>query len=268
VSVLAVDWSGRRTGERRFLWTAEAADGALLGLACGRTRAELTDDLLARASASPGVVVGFDFSFSLPTWFLDERGFAGASDLWDAAARDGEDWLRECAPPFWGRPGKRRPELPGHLRVTEAAIGAIGGIRPKSTFQIGGAGSVGTGSLRGFPVLARLRAAGFSIWPFDAPASAPIAVEIYPRLLTGAVVKSDVGARGAYLDRHFPSLAPDLRDLAVSSEDAFDAAVSALVMSQHEPNLRALPPVDDPVLLREGSVWAPDVRSPPQSSRR
>ena len=76
MSVLAVDWSGRRTGERRFLWTAEAADGALLDLACGRTRAQLTDDLLARASASPGVVVGFDFSFSLPAWFLDERRFA------------------------------------------------------------------------------------------------------------------------------------------------------------------------------------------------
>jgi hypothetical protein len=261
MSVFAVDWSGRRTGERRDLWTAEAADGELLGLACGRTRAQVSADLVARAGERPGPVVGFDFSFSLPAWFLDQRGFAGAPELWDAATRDGEDWLRDCAPPFWGRPGRPRPELPQHLRVTEAGIAAVGGVRPKSTFQIGGAGSVGTGSLRGFPVLARLRAAGFAIWPIDAPAPAPVAVEIYPRLLTGAVVKSDLHARRAHLEERHPRFPPALRELAVASEDAFDAAVSATVMSLHEDELRALPAVDDPVLRREGCVWVPAVRS-------
>ena len=48
-----------------------------------------------------------------------------------------------------------------------------------------------------------------------------------------------------------------MRDLAAGSEDAFDAAVSALVMSVHEPELRALPTVDDPVVRREGWVWSP-----------
>lgn len=268
MSVFAVDWSGRRTGERRYLWTAEAADGELLRLACGRTRAQVTADLVARADETPGPVVGFDFSFSLPAWFLDQHGFAGAPELWDAATRHGEDWLRDCAPPFWGRPGRPRPALPEHLRVTEAGVEAIGGIRPKSTFQIGGAGSVGTGSLRGFPVLAHLRAAGFAIWPIDAPAPAPVAVEIYPRLLTGAVVKSDLQARRAHLEVRHPDIAPGLRELAVASEDAFDAAVSALVMSLREDDLRALPAVDDPVLRREGCVWVPGVRSPtPQPSR-
>jgi hypothetical protein len=257
VSVLAIDWSGRRTGERRYLWTAEAAGGELLRLTCGRTRAEVKGDLVRRRGETPGPVVGFDFSFSLPAWFLDQRGFAGAPDLWAAAARDGEGWLHDCAPPFWGRPGRPRPELPQHLRVTEAGLAAVGGIRPKSTFQIGGAGSVGTGSLRGFPVLARLRDAGFAIWPIDAPAAAPVAVEIYPRLLTGAVVKSDLEARRAHLDARHPGIPPALRELAVASEDAFDAAVSALVMSVHERDLRALPAVDDPVLRREGCVWVP-----------
>ena len=259
MTVLAIDWSGRRTGERRYLWTAEAADGELVGLACGRTRGELAADLVARAAERPGLVVGFDFSFSLPEWFLDQQGFAGAPELWEAATRDGEDWLRDCAAPFWGRPGRPRPELPQHLRVTEAGIAAVGGVRPKSTFQIGGAGSVGTGSLRGFPVLARLRAAGFCVWPIDAPAAAPVAVEIYPRLLTGAVVKSDPQARRAHLDERHPGIAPEWRDLAINSEDAFDAAVSALVMSGHEHELRALPVVDDPVVRREGWVWSPAV---------
>ncbi len=257
MGVIAVDWSGRRTSERRYLWIAEAAAGELTGLECGRSRAQLGDDLVARVDADPGLVVGFDFSFSLPAWFLDQRGFAEAPDLWDAAARHGEDWLRTCAPPFWGRPGHRRPELPGHLRVTEAGIASVGGVRPKSTFQIGGPGSVGTGSLRGFPVLARLRRAGFAIWPFDAPATPPVAIEIYPRLLTGAVVKSDPAARRAHLEHRHPGLRPSLRELAVRSEDAFDAAVSALVMSAHEADLRALPTMDDPVARREGWVWAP-----------
>ena len=262
MSVFAVDWSGRRTGERRYLWTAEAAAGELVSLACGRTRQELAADLVARVGEEPGLVVGFDFSFSLPAWFLDQRGCTGAPELWELAARDGEDWLRACAFPFWGRPGKPRPELPQHLRATEAGIAAIGGVRPKSTFQIGGAGSVGTGSLRGFPVLARLRDAGFAVWPMDAPARPPVAVEIYPRLLTGAVVKSDLHARRAHLDDHHPGIAPGLRELAIGSEDAFDAAVSALVMSVHEDDLRALPAVDDPVVRREGWVWSPAVRSP------
>ena len=212
MSVLAVDWSGRRAGERRYLWIAEAVDGVLVGLEAGRSRVALIDHLVARLEADPTLVVGFDFSFSLPVWFLDDRGYATAPDLWDAAAREGEQWLQSSAPPFWGRPGRPRPLLTEHFRITEAHVGAVGGIRPKSTFQIGGAGSVGTGSVRGFPALVRLRTAGFAIWPFDAPAHPPVVVEIYPRTMTGPVVKSDPAARVAHLDRHHPGLDPGLRD--------------------------------------------------------
>src|SRR5258706_13147439 len=161
-----------------------------------------------------------------------ERSDDNARALWYAAAAEGEAWLRECEPPFWGRPGRPRPDLPAHFRHTEADIAAVGGIRPKSSFQIGGAGSVGTGSVRGFPALARLQDAGFAIWPFDAPARPPVAVEIWPRALTGPVGKSDATARAAYLDRHLPALASQLRDAAVGSEGAFDAAVSAVAVSQ------------------------------------
>jgi hypothetical protein len=256
MTVVAVDWSGRRSGERRYLWLAEAADGSLLRLECGRTRAELVAELVARATEDPAPVVGFDFSFSLPVWFLDRDGHQEAGDLWAAATRDGERWLRECEPPFWGRPGRRRPDGE-QLRATEAALAAVGGIRPKSTFQIGGAGSVGTGSVRGWPALLRLRDAGFAIWPFDEPAHPPVAVEIYPRALTGRVVKSDRSARARLLDARYPALPPALRARAIASEDAFDAAVSALEMSGHEHALRALPRVDDGTARREGRVWIP-----------
>jgi hypothetical protein len=257
VGVLAIDWSGRRTGAQRHIYAAEAVDGVLISLVAGRSREQVADVLVDRARRDRELVVGFDFSFSLPAWFLDECGFATAPDLWDAACAEGEDWLRACASPFWGRPGRRRPDTAEPLRVTERGVAAVGGIRPKSTFQIGGAGSVGTGSIRGFPVLARLRHAGFAIWPIDHPAPAPVAVEIYPRLLTGPVVKSDADARRAYLDTELPDLAPDLRAVAESSEDAFDAAASAVVMSRYVAELIDLPPVDDPRLRREGCVWTP-----------
>jgi hypothetical protein len=82
-------------------------------------------------------------------------------------------------------------------------------------------------------------------------------VEIYPRALTGPVVKRDPAARRTYLEARYPELPAQLRDLAVASEDAFDAAVSALVMSGHEAALRSLPALDEPVALREGWVWIP-----------
>ena len=158
---------------------------------------------------SPGVVVGFDFSFSLPEWFLHQRGYAERARA--LGRRPRPTAKRGCAtasPRSGVDRGDRRPDLPEHLRRTEAELAAVGGIRPKSSFQIGGAGSVGTGSVRGFPALARLQDAGFAIWPFDAPARPPVAVEIWPRALTGPVVKSDATARAAYLDRAPPRPRP------------------------------------------------------------
>jgi hypothetical protein len=257
MAVLAIDWSGRAVGASRHLWIAEARDGELLGLGAGRTRTEVATHLIDRAQRDDALIVGLDFSFSLPAWFLDDRGFADAPALWEAATAAGEEWIRECATPFWGRPGRPRPDLPEHWRVTERDLAAVGGIRPKSTFQLGGAGSVGTGSIRGFPVLARLRHAGFAIWPFDAPARPPVAIEIYPRLMTGAVVKSDPVARRRHLAENLPALRRDFAETAAASEDAFDAAVSAVVMSRHADALAVLPVVDDPILLREGCVWVP-----------
>jgi hypothetical protein len=254
--VVAVDWSGRAVGERTAIWLAEARDGQLVRLEDGRTRGQVADHLLDLAAADHELVVGFDFSFSLPGWFFEQRGFMTVDELWESAARDGEQWLRDCSPPFWGRTGHPRPELPAHLRVTEAAFGVVGGVRPKSTFQIGGAGSVGTGSIRAFPVLARLRSAGFAIWPFDA-ARLPLAIEVWPRACTGAVVKSNAGERTTLLDQRFPGLDPELRARAISSDDAFDAAVTALVMAARADEFPGLRPPGDAAARLEGWAWMP-----------
>jgi hypothetical protein len=105
-------------------------------------------------------------------------------------------------------------------------------------------------------LLHRLHQAGFSIWPFDPPGW-PRVIEIYPRLLTGPVAKANVEKRATYLAARYPDLASRFRDAAVRGEDAFDAAVSALVMAQHADALAHLPEVVDPREVREGMIWYP-----------
>ena len=262
--IIAIDWSGALAGARRKIWLAEVADGALVRLENGRDRQEVADHLIALAEHDPQVVIGLDFAFSLPSWFMDERGVATAQDLWAAAGREAEIWLSPPRPPFWGRPGTRRPELPDHFRRTERDVAPVAGIRPKSVFQVGGAGAVGTGSLRGMRLLHCLHRSGFSIWPFDPPRF-PLVLEIYPRSLTQAVVKSRPAARATYLAACYPHLRPDLSARATGSDDAFDAAVSALVMAAHADDPMALPSLTDPQLRREGMIWYPGCLVPLRS---
>jgi hypothetical protein len=261
VEVVAVDWSGAAQGAAARLWLAHVVDGTLVELGNGRSRPQVVDDLIALRDRAPdGLVAGLDFSFSFPEWFLRDRQCRDVDALWILAEREGEEWLAECAPPFWGRPGRRRPDLPAHLRRAEQSI-SVGGISPKSVFQLGGAGAVGTGSIRGMPHLRRLRQAGFSIWPFDA-ASPWTVLEIYPRLLTGPVRKSDPAQRALYLEATPWPVPPRFVGAMVGSEDAFDAGISALVMHAHVADLAALAPTDDPVLRVEGDVWTPHKINP------
>ena len=257
--VIAIDWSGAKRRPEKKIWLAEAtADGELLRLETGHNREQTADCLIEEARHGDEMIIGFDFAFSFPAWFVRERGYACAPALWAALATDGvaDAWLRHCAPPLWGRPDHPKPLLDEHFRATERDVGATAGISCKSVFQIGGAGAVGTGSIRGMPVLHQLLEAGFAVWPFT-PRAKATAVEIYPRLLTGPVKKSDEACRRAYVDSHFPAIGPTLRELACSSEDAFDAAVSALVMAGHAGELGALRQATDARTLLEGEIWRP-----------
>ena len=258
-SILAVDWSGARQGVRKKLWLAEGRGGSLVRVEAGRDRDELVSHLIRCAERTSELVVGLDFAFSLPAWFLRELGISTAPELWERVARCGEDWLAACTPPFWGPRGTRRPPNdPARplFRRTESERLPVGGIQPKSPFQIAGAGSVGTGSLRGMPHLRTLRAHGFSIWPFEPPRF-PLALEIYPRLLTGPLRKSSVSSRRLYLETHLAREPRRLLDLAASSEDAFDAAVSAVCMARHAEAFARLGADAEPVYRLEGRIWSP-----------
>ena len=248
---IAVDWSGATTGERTKIRIAEAVDGRLVALEGGRTRAEAIAWVCDRRATVEQCVAGFDFSFSLPVWFLDAHGCRTADDAWRLVAERGEEWLRDCPPPFWGRPGRGRGPEP-QLRACEEGQ-RVGGIVPKSVFQIGGAGAVGTGTLRGIPFLPALREAGWAIWPYDAPTDHVVA-EIWTRLLTGPVAKSRPDARRAWLRDHAEGPRGLLR-AAADSEDAFDAAACAVVLSRSDCSAAlAAPPPGDP---REGAMLVP-----------
>jgi hypothetical protein len=256
VRIVAVDWSGKLKGATESLWLAEVCDRKLTELRNGLERDELIAMLVDLAREDPRMVVGLDFAFSFPAWWCEEEGWSSGKDVWAAMETRGETLLEACRFPFWGRPGKRNPHPKARLyRRTEGDENAT---RPKSVFQIGGAGAVGTGSIRGMPHLLTLAENGFGIWPFSD--GWPRVVEIYPRVLTGRVKKGRWTARHGHLFERFPEQPRDLLERAAGSEDAFDAAVSGLVMGEHEAELRALSLVVDREYRVEGKIWKPEHR--------
>src|ERR1700733_5069245 len=289
--VVGIDWSGRvdAAGQRRHIWagvwTEDVVGKVSVRLEAGRTRAGVAEWLIEMARETPRMVVGFDFCFSFPAWFVrDEHGVSSGPEFWRRVVEEGhaERWLGRGAEDrrFWGRPGvghkgKRPAEFSGEflhrmLRATDidckiAALipeaerqARVRGITPKSVFQIGGSGSVGTASLRGFAVLLRLREAGFRVWPFDRPklvgaAARPLVVEMYTRLNTGAVRKSYAEARAAYLlkkrreDVAYTALSRGVMQKARGGEDAFDALVSTMVMAERRDTFARLPQPREPL---------------------
>ena len=298
---MAVDWSGDKgPGQRKKIWAGvwtRSAKGRVAGgivtLESGRTREELTAWLLEMAAETPALVVSMDCCFSYPAWFLREHGCKTVFEFWrHVAAGHGEQWLgTTCTEAerdlrFWGRPHKR-PEVfcgagyPTMMRrtdmenkVEQALEGGdperaakMRGITPKSPFQIGGSGSVGTGSLRAMEWLLRLWEGGFRVWPFeDADAGQPLLVEMYTRLLTGAVKKSNAEARKAYLAAKkqtdaalYAGLSRGVVKKALGSEDGFDSLVCCLEMVRWQEEFAGLRMTEDADLLLEGITWRPGV---------
>lgn len=295
--VIAVDWSGRidAPGQRRHIWAGIWTRGKVT-LEAGRTREELISWLIELSRETPGMVVSLDCCFSFPAWFLAEHGCATVFEFWKKVAEgQGERWLtRECDAiardvRFWGAPHKRPEEFCGDnlhrsMRRTDMdnkitpkllegdpeRAAKVRGITPKSPFQIGGSGSVGTGSLRAMPFLLRLHEAGFRVWPYESSKLAgakpqPLLVEMYTRLMTGAVKKSNAEARKVYLaikkktDPVYAGLSRSVITKAQGSEDAFDALVSVFEMVRWRNEFAALKATTDATLLLEGITWRPGV---------
>jgi predicted nuclease with RNAse H fold len=245
---IAVDWSGRAgAGQRESIWVAEVVGGRLVSLRNGMTREEVVGYLVEAAGRDERLTVGLDFAFSLPAWWVRRQGIREVGEVW----RRSESLLRDRPSPFFGTAGSSAPPAAQRYRRTDQAL------RAKSVFQLAGPGAVGVGSLRGMPFLLQLRGAGLSVWPFDAPASQRV-VEIYPRALTGPVDKGRWARRHEHVHERFPDQDERLLERAAGSEDAFDAAVSALVMGAHVAELAELRRATDPTELLEGRIWVPE----------
>ena len=244
MEVVAVDWSGAATGSATHIWLAHVVDGELVALRNGRTRREVVDDLVALRARTPGRTGGRAGLLVLVPGLvparavLRHRGRALGDGRAEGGGLAGRVRLPVLgAPRAAGGPSCRRTSGGPRRSI------AVGGISPKSTFQIGGAGAVGTGSIRGMPHLRRLRAAGFSIWPFDPPSPWQV-LEIYPRLLHRAGPQEQPPGAGALRRRRRRGRSPPaFATTIVESEDAFDAAISALVMGGHLAELVVAAPV-------------------------
>jgi hypothetical protein len=230
LAVIAVDWSGARgSGPHSSIWITGYRGTATIVDEGNWSRAAAVAFVTEQ---EPPVVAGFDFSFGVPVWFARALGCATIDDVWACAAAFEEAWLAPT-PPFW----RHKCVLPveQQFRQCEERLRAQGS-RPKSLFQLVGNGQVGAGSVRGMPLLARMRSAGFAIWPFDKP-SDRLVVEIYPSLLR--------------------RLFPQLRDPSPPTPDARDARVSARAMQARAEEFAQLGEAVDPVVRLEGSVWLP-----------
>lgn len=267
VRYMAVDWSGnmRPAPQRQAIRLAVVEAGRLVRLEGGRTRDELIDLLVGEIKSEGPAFIGFDFAFSFPQWWLHRHQLNIARDFWHLATKVGEGWLNGHKWPFWGRPGPyedRPDDLWEDRRLRQTDLGRANGY-PKSVFQVYGGGAVGTGTIRGLPALVRLRDAGAAIWPFDEPQpGGTTVIEIYPRLFYGPAVETGKTpqakeTRRAYLGQYYSGVEQQWRDKMIESGDAFDAGVSALVMSANGSNLRDLRQATDPRTLSEGEIWSP-----------
>ena len=180
--VIAIDWSGAKKGAARKIWLAEFREGHPFSVPWNkRPPSQILEYLIGSCREHPKTIIGIDFAFSFPAWFIAQKGCNTAEEMWECVACNGENWLSECIDPFWGRSQKKNPRRPAQEQLRKTDSDFCGeDLCPKSIFQIGGAGAVGTGSIRGMWLLRQLRRKGFSIWPFHVDGW-PRVVEIWPR---------------------------------------------------------------------------------------
>jgi precorrin-8X/cobalt-precorrin-8 methylmutase len=213
--LVVVDWSANSAPKRGrdSIWIAvRDSSGVILSNPSTRFEAEaILADLLA---ADARTLVGVDFSLGFPVGTAGSLGLDGPSwaSMGAELGRLVEDDARNCnnrfqvastlnarmggaAGPFWGCPPKAASASltttkppPGPLaewRTVESALRGQG-HRPFSSWQLLGAGTVGSQSLLGIPMMMRLRerfGGRLAVWPFEPIDRAIVVAEVWPSLL-------------------------------------------------------------------------------------
>ncbi|MGR3434015.1 MAG: molybdopterin-guanine dinucleotide biosynthesis protein B [Shimia sp.] len=221
--VVIVDWTGGgpspATPSANAIWIGRESGGTSSEPLYVRDRPTardvLTEHLDAAVAQGRRVLVGFDFPFAFPKGFAEAlTGQSGPFPVWDWLAeritdlRGGTDRIDVAAEanrhfpgdgPFWFNNYQRtRPlaDLPHKRPVAppldewrgpeEEAAGAF------SVWQLGGGGAPGSQALMGLPVLRALRrryGSDLSVWPFEAPTTPIVLVEIFPSILRETVAR-------------------------------------------------------------------------------
>src|SRR5207237_10328750 len=113
------------------------------------------------------LVIGLDFAFSFPLWFIESLALRSAPAVWSHVAAHGEHWLTTCETPFWGRPGRPRPAVTGpRFRRTEQTLPRTAGITPHTIFHVGGSCTVVMGSIHGLLLWPVHRSVDVPLWRF------------------------------------------------------------------------------------------------------
>lgn len=219
--IVVVDWSANNTPKvgADSIWVAHLDRGGTAIAVNHRTRHRAFEAVLALAAVPGRVLLGFDFPLGHPAGFAARLGLAGEpwaatwamlADLITDDARNCNNRFEVAAEmnrrlgnlQFWAAP----PRLAGaHLTTTRPARGADDlpefrtverhlrdqGRYPFSVWHLLGAGSVGSQSLTGIPVVERLRhhpsiRDRVRIWPFETGLRLPtghdriVVAEVWP----------------------------------------------------------------------------------------
>lgn len=274
---VVVDWSANSTPKlgRDSIWIAtldETSDVSVVNVATRREAEGCLVELFEGHPAST-TLLGVDFSLGFPAGTAAALGLAGTpwSATWAMLAericdddRNGNNRftvagelnrrLTAGAAPFWGCPPSAASD---HLTTTKPAATEVlaqfraaeevlrsQGRRPFSSWQLLGAGAVGSQSLLGIPRLDRLRRRfgdRVEVWPFTTGVEAPVlsdgtivVAEVWPSMLDVEVAGADVrdaaqvdatarwladsDAAGG-LDAMFsPALSPEVLEAAIAEE--------------------------------------------------
>lgn len=219
--IVVVDWSANSAPKRGrdSIWIAvRDSSGVTLSNPSTRFEAEaILTDLLA---ADERTLVGVDFSLGFPAGTAASLGCAGSPGVkgppWasmgaelgrlvDDDARNRNNRFQVASElnarmgagpgPFWGCPPRAASASltttkppPGPLaewRTVESGLRERG-HRPFSSWQLLGAGAVGSQSLLGIPMIMRLRdllQGRLAVWPFESPDAPIVVAEVWPSLL-------------------------------------------------------------------------------------
>ncbi len=212
---VVVDWSANSTPKRGrdSIWIA-VSDQTGTTVSNPSTRAGAERMLVEGLATDARILLGVDFSLGYPNGTATALGLAGAP--WEAMTAELSRMVTDdernrnnrfevasqmnarigAGPgPFWGCPPSAATET---LSTTKPPAGPIAewrtvesvlrreGHRPFSSWQLLGAGAVGSQSLLGIPMIVRLQErfeGRLSVWPFDVELGAIVVAEVWPSLL-------------------------------------------------------------------------------------